>query len=70
MITGFMYIDYNSMCPSNISIIDGGIGHPFVKIKITTKPAMHIRSTFGFFYERQGVINLENYFESNIDINL
>lgn len=65
---------------SQITILEGGIGHTYAKIKIVSEPGKSIRSSFGFFSRRPGnevlvpqqngseSVNVDGFFETNIDI--
>lgn len=57
---------------SNATIVGGGIGMPYVNMKVVAVPGTHIRSTLRFYYEFNttslGPMILDNFYESEIDI--
>lgn len=65
-----MQIDYAA--PSNVTFIEGGLGHPFVKINIKSEPGKHIESTFRFKYRQNNTANSQmsvgNFLETEIQM--
>lgn len=67
-----MWVDYNVLNPSNVTLIDGGIGYPFVKFRITSDPGMNIRSIFFIYFKENaislGPLKLESFHETAFDV--
>lgn len=74
MITSIIYIDYNIMSPSNVTIVEGGIEERFVKIKIKTAPGMVMKSIIGIQYKETDTIFspmiIKDFFETQFDVYL
>lgn len=81
MIDGVLIIDRNADHPVNISILKGGIGARYVKIKVEADRGVRVASEF-FFYTsfhpienqhshsvQSGNVILDSFFETEIDFN-
>lgn len=73
-IIGIKYEDFNSIHQTDVSIVDGGIGHSFVTLNMTSQSGKMISSLISFYYTIVKPVapiplhNLENFFESSVDI--
>lgn len=60
------------MSPANVTIVDGGIGSNFIKIRITSERGEHIKTIFSFYYRpdqsKMKPVQLDSFFETSIDI--
>lgn len=67
---GIMHRDLVTDHPSDIRIIDGGIGEPFVKIQLISPYGRRIMSTFAFFYlpATNKPKTVKSYFETVFDV--
>lgn len=72
VINEIVHVDYKDSPKSNVTIIDGGIGESFVRIRITSEVGQRIRSTLKFNYHlnepQLGLLELDEFLETNIVI--
>lgn len=73
-IRGIKHFDFTSNQGTNITFLEGEIGHSSIKLKITSKPGEGIHSTILFCYayidSRSDIrqYHIENYLETSVDI--
>lgn len=62
--------EYNFVSQSDVTILDGGIGKSFVKLRIKNKQGESIKSTIIFYYQHNdaklGKLSIDDFLETNI----